>query len=337
MSDLNPIHQPDIWTDAVASYEALAEPHTRHFARLALAFAGGVEPSEKVLDVAAGTGALTLEAAATGAQVLATDFSPGMVARLQARIIEHGYQASGCEARVMDGQALDLPDGAFDAAFSIFGVMLFPDWALGLRELHRVVRPDGRIVVATWARAQGAGPALLFHRAWCEAFRDREPLPFPAGLEALRLPERLTAAMKNAGSNAVHIEEAMRDWEIISPNWLADHADRLFLQFPSWAALDAHDRERVRDRLRRAGGGAADRSEKHTSELQSQEHISYAVFCLKKFFFNDTATTEINTECHTLSLHDALPISTISKLGCPRRPRQRACSGSTSTRWRRCS
>ena len=48
------------------------------------------------------------------------------------------------------------------------------------------------------------------------------------------------------------------------------------------------------------------RSEEHTSELQSQSTISYAVFCLKKiFFFNDTATTEI----YTLSLHDALPIS----------------------------
>ena len=57
------------------------------------------------------------------------------------------------------------------------------------------------------------------------------------------------------------------------------------------------------------------RSEEHTSELQSQWSISYAVFCLKKqispqprsaasSFFNDTATTEI----YTLSLHDALPI-----------------------------
>src|SRR5213075_3214804 len=74
------------------------------------------------------------------------------------------------------------------------------------------------------------------------------------------------------------------------------------------------------------------RSEEHTSELQSRLVISYAVFCLKKktdkrlhsvlpdhlrsalrgfefvFFFNDTATTEIYTTRHTLSLHDALPI-----------------------------
>src|SRR5213082_1641691 len=78
------------------------------------------------------------------------------------------------------------------------------------------------------------------------------------------------------------------------------------------------------------------RSEEHTSELQSPDTISYAVFCLKKkktyscfsqpstskstssgalsqiltfiFFFNDTATTEIYTVSDTLSLHDALPI-----------------------------
>ena len=49
---------------------------------------------------------------------------------------------------------------------------------------------------------------------------------------------------------------------------------------------------------------AGARSEEHTSELQSHVSISYAVFCLKKIFFNDTATTEI----YTLSLHDALPI-----------------------------
>src|SRR6187200_1855638 len=90
------------------------------------------------------------------------------------------------------------------------------------------------------------------------------------------------------------------------------------------------------------GAGGA-RSEEHTSELQSPDTISYAVFCLKKkkrsirdtipcfyddpefapdlaevaqltistlfFFFNDTATTEIYTVSDTLSLHDALPIS----------------------------
>jgi len=259
MTKPSPLHQPNIWTDAVASYEALAEPHTRQFARIALDLVGGVQPGERVLDVAAGTGALTLEAAASGARVLATDFSAGMVERLAARLAEGGFDHTGSEARVMDGQTLDVSDGAFDAAFSIFGVMLFPDWELGLRELHRVVCPGGRVVVATWARAEGAGPAVLFHRAWQEAFPDREPPPFPTGLDALRLPDRLSAAMQRAGSRDIHVETVTRDWGIQSADWLADHADRLFRQFPAWAMLDDEGQERVRTRLRAAGGEASDK------------------------------------------------------------------------------
>ncbi|MBX9617245.1 MAG: methyltransferase domain-containing protein [Caulobacteraceae bacterium] len=257
MTRPDPLHQAGVWSDAVAGYENVAEPHTRLFARLALDLAGGVQPGERVLDVAAGTGALTLEAARDGARVLATDFSPGMVDRVATRLVDGGFAEAGCEARVMDGQALDLPDAAFDAAFSIFGVMLFPDWERGLRELHRVVRPGGRVVIATWADPHGAGPALLVHRAWREALPDRAPLPLPAGLVTLSDPGRLRTAMTAAGSAAVHIEAVSRPWEIESGDWLADHADLLFRQFAAWAELEASDRRAVRDRLRWAGGPVA--------------------------------------------------------------------------------
>lgn len=61
------------------------------------------------------------------AEALATDIAPGMIERLQARLVDGGFDKTGCEARVMDTQALDLPSDGFDAAFSVFGVMLFPD------------------------------------------------------------------------------------------------------------------------------------------------------------------------------------------------------------------
>lgn len=128
--------QSDHWDTAAQHYEETAHPFTAHFAEMALAHVP-LGPDSRVLDVAAGTGALALAAARTGAQVLATDFSPGMVARIAAAGLPN------VETRVMDGQALDLPDGTFDAAFSIFGVMMFPDWRRGLAEMARVTRPGG--------------------------------------------------------------------------------------------------------------------------------------------------------------------------------------------------
>ena len=73
--------------------------------------------------------------------------------------------------------------------------------------------------------------------------------------------------------------------------------------FPAALALMAR-RSTTHRRIINDKADYISRSEEHTSELQSPPYISYAVFCLKKFFFNDTATTEI----YTLSLHDALPI-----------------------------
>ena len=73
-----------------------------------------------------------------------------------------------------------------------------------------------------------------------------------------------------------------------------------------------YDKSQWKDQIFQHLGNGLDvipkRSEEHTSELQSRRLISYAVFCLKKNFFNDTATTEIYTRPYTLSLHDALPI-----------------------------
>ena len=72
----------------------------------------------------------------------------------------------------MDGQALDLPDAAFDATVSVFGVMLFPDWRAGLREMARVTRPGGSAAIAVWKSADGAALHLLLTRwRWGRAIR----------------------------------------------------------------------------------------------------------------------------------------------------------------------
>jgi ubiquinone/menaquinone biosynthesis C-methylase UbiE len=83
----------------------------------------------RFLDVAAGSGALSIPAARLGTQVLSVDFAPVMVERLNARAREEGL--SGLEAYVMDGHALELEDGTFDISGSQNGVSLFPDLRRG--------------------------------------------------------------------------------------------------------------------------------------------------------------------------------------------------------------
>jgi ubiquinone/menaquinone biosynthesis C-methylase UbiE len=76
----------------------------------------------RFLDVAAGSGALSIPAARLGARALATDLSPVMLGSLDERARQEGLDVA---TRVMDGHALDLDDDSFDIAGSQFGVMLF--------------------------------------------------------------------------------------------------------------------------------------------------------------------------------------------------------------------
>ena len=114
----------------------------------------------RFLDVAAGTGGLSLPAARLGARVLATDWSPSMIERFEARVREEGL--TNAEGRVMDCHALDLPDASFDVTGSQFGVMLVPDQARALREMVRVTRPGGRVVVIAYGSPQEYEALQLF-------------------------------------------------------------------------------------------------------------------------------------------------------------------------------
>jgi demethylmenaquinone methyltransferase/2-methoxy-6-polyprenyl-1,4-benzoquinol methylase len=106
-------------------------------------------PGQRALDVACGTGDLTLELArrvAPGGEVVGTDFSERMLVLAREKAAERVL-----EARVVfeAGNALALPydDGSFDAATVGFGARNFSDLERGLREMARVVRVGGRVVV----------------------------------------------------------------------------------------------------------------------------------------------------------------------------------------------
>jgi ubiquinone/menaquinone biosynthesis C-methylase UbiE len=138
--------------DAIASlYDEHVAPGESELAAAGLRLAG-LKAGNAFLDVAAGPGGLSLPAARLGAKVLATDWSPEMIAHFNARATAEGLAAEG---RVMDCHALDLPDNSFDVTGSVFGVMLVPDQPRALREMVRVTKPGGRVLVIAYGDPAG--------------------------------------------------------------------------------------------------------------------------------------------------------------------------------------
>lgn len=234
------------WDMAAQHYERTAHPFTARYAEAALARIS-LEPGSLVLDVAAGTGALALAAARKGAQVLATDFSPAMVARIAAAGIPN------VEARVMDGQALALPDGAFNAVFSIFGVIMFPDWRKGLAEMARVTHPGGHGIVATW-QERGAATFLLLGNIRRDLFPDRDSMAMPEAVGALSDPDDFAREMIAAGYRDPSIEPVTHSYELDVAD--LDDPDTLFGMSPDWTRLTDEEKADVVAEVRRMANGA---------------------------------------------------------------------------------
>jgi SAM-dependent methyltransferase len=103
----------------------------------------GVQPGQRVLDVAAGDGNLAAAALARGADVDTCDLAPPMAARGRARLPDARW-------RVADAQALPYLDETFDAVLSSFGAVLAPRARRAARELVRVARPGGVVGLTAW-------------------------------------------------------------------------------------------------------------------------------------------------------------------------------------------
>ncbi len=128
-----------------------------------------VGPGDRVLDVATGTGDLALELArrvGPGGTVVASDFSEEMLAHARRKDPDPGSAPITFEW----GNALGLPyaDGEFAAATVGFGARNFSDLDQGLREMTRVVRPGGRVVVLE-ITTPTRPPLSTFYRAWFDS------------------------------------------------------------------------------------------------------------------------------------------------------------------------
>jgi ubiquinone/menaquinone biosynthesis C-methylase UbiE len=194
------------WDKAAAQYEAswhrqLAPAQAALLARAAL------EPGERVVDVACGTGLVTFRAAAavgpTG-WVVGTDLSESMVELARARAAEQRLGHVRFER--MGAEDLQLPSASFDAALCALGLMYVPDARKAVEEMARIVVPGGRVAAAVWGQRSRCGWAEVFPIVDARVKSDVCPLFF-----ALGTANRLSAVLQEAGLAEVATERLETD------------------------------------------------------------------------------------------------------------------------------
>ncbi|HET9093711.1 MAG TPA: bifunctional demethylmenaquinone methyltransferase/2-methoxy-6-polyprenyl-1,4-benzoquinol methylase UbiE [Solirubrobacteraceae bacterium] len=171
-----------------------------------------VGPGDRVLDVATGTGDLAFAlAAAVGpaGHVVGADFSEPMLAIARRKASEGTGGAAGATVEFEQANALLLPHATdeFDAATVGFGVRNFSDLDQGLRELARVVRPGGRVVILEMTTPQKR-PLSTFFKLWFDrvvpvlgrAAGDPDAYTYlPSSVRRFPGPEELAARMAAVG------------------------------------------------------------------------------------------------------------------------------------------
>ena len=140
------------WDGLAPNYDRSMRLLGRPMPRMVELAAEAVRGSERVLEVAAGTGLVTLALARAAREVVATDYAPAMVEALERRVRAAGLANVRCEAA--DVYALPYETGSFDAVVAANVLHLVPDLEAALEAMRRVTKPGGLLVVPTFAHAE---------------------------------------------------------------------------------------------------------------------------------------------------------------------------------------
>lgn len=229
------------WDRAAPDYELLWQVQLASAQSQLLASASLV-PGDRVLDVACGTGLVTFCAAqAVGptGQVLGIDLSGEMVETARRRAEEQSV--SNARFARMDAETLALPDASFDAALCCLGLMYMPNPEKAVREMRRILRPGGRLVLAVWGERSACGWATLFPIIDEEVSSEVCPLFFRLGQEGAL--ERLCTEV------GVGILEQHRLATTLSYVDVDEACNAAFIGGPvalAWSRFDGEARARVR-------------------------------------------------------------------------------------------
>lgn len=172
-----------------------------------------VAPGDRALDVATGTGDLAIELArrvGPDGEVVGSDFSEGMLERARQKVAPAPAGVAPLRFEWGDAQALPYEDAGFAAATVGFGARNFADLEAGLREMARVVRPGGRVVVLEMTQPQRP-PLSTFFALWFDRvipllgrITDEQAYSYlPNSVKRFPQPPALAAAMERAGLEQV--------------------------------------------------------------------------------------------------------------------------------------
>ncbi|HEY4328817.1 MAG TPA: methyltransferase domain-containing protein [Phycisphaerae bacterium] len=200
----NPLATAEPWDHVSHAYTAELLPLFELFSRDALRLAD-LPPAALIADVACGPGTLSLLAAAQGHRVEALDFSAQMLTQFRQRAAGLHLQ-NRIEIQHGDGQHLPFSDKNFDAAFSMFGLIFFPDRIAGFRELYRTLKPNRPAIISSWAPFEGVFGIMM------DIVRAHVPeLPFGQGQAPLGTPEAYQSEMSAAGFTHIQVQTIPHD------------------------------------------------------------------------------------------------------------------------------
>lgn len=188
------------WDAAAQTYESAWGEQIRpaHDALLELV---ALKPGMRVLEIACGTGLVTLRAAgavAPGGSVFASDIANEMLAETAKNAVSRGLQ--NVETARMEAENLVVEADCFDSAICALGLMYVPDPVKALTEMRRAVKPGGGVAAVVWGERRNCGWAEIFPIVDSHVQSDVCPLFFSLGP-----PGALVAAMTSAG--LVRIEQ----------------------------------------------------------------------------------------------------------------------------------
>jgi SAM-dependent methyltransferase len=167
----------------------------------------GIEPGDRVLDVAAGTGEQTLLAArrvGASGSVLATDIADRMLAYLSQAAGDAGL--TNVETRLMDARALEVAPESFDAAICRLALMLIPERGKALVGIRRALKPGKKLAVVVLSTAEKL-PHIALSLEIARRHAGLPPAPFEdPGMFALGDPAVLRDTFERAGFRDVAVE-----------------------------------------------------------------------------------------------------------------------------------